>query len=196
LLQKELVRKLLPGASDKDRDELAKRQAHAAVALFQLDQLDGEIWLMLRHGADPRVRDHLIHRLSRVGLKPHILIGQYRVEKDPGAKEALLVSLGKFDDAQLLPQRRQELVPELLAEYRTNAEAVVHAALGELLRRWGQEKELRRIDKELKGPAPSERRSSGLNRQSLASVLVYAWPGHAGDVCKKPPAAPDTNRST
>src|SRR5439155_18367110 len=82
LIEPELKKGLPPDASEKDKDDLAKRQAHAAVVLLQLDESDGDIWRMLGQSADPRLRSHLIDRLSKVGLNPETLIQQYRDEKD------------------------------------------------------------------------------------------------------------------
>src|SRR5262249_36346709 len=144
----ELAKPLPPGASDKDKDALAKRQAHAAVVLLQLDQRDnyilalhqGEcIWPMLQKDADPRLRSYLIHRLGRVRVDPETFIRKYLAEQDDSIRQALLLSLGQFDVAQLLPAERQALVPRLLEDYRSHAEAGVHAAADWLLRQWQQQ---------------------------------------------------------
>jgi hypothetical protein len=67
LLTGEINKKLpsdLP-SSDAKREKLAKRQANAAVALLRMNQTE-EVWPLLKHGPDPRVRSYLIHRLGPV----------------------------------------------------------------------------------------------------------------------------------
>jgi formylglycine-generating enzyme required for sulfatase activity len=167
LVKKELARKLLPNASEKEKDELAKRQAHAAVVLLQLDQRDdhilplpqaGCIWEMLREGPDPRLRTYLIHRLGRVGVDPETLIRQYGVEQDVSVRRALLLSLGEFDLTKLPAAKRQALVPRLLQDYRTDPDAGLHSAADWLLHRWEQGEAVQKIDLELAGQPQGERR--------------------------------------
>ena len=58
----------LPGAAEA-KDNLAKRQANAAVALLKMGQPE-KVWPLLKHSPDPRVRSYLIHRLSPLGARP------------------------------------------------------------------------------------------------------------------------------
>jgi formylglycine-generating enzyme required for sulfatase activity/serine/threonine protein kinase len=164
LLNEELDKQLSREASEKVKDVLAKRQAHAAVALLQLDQNNGDnwpliraerIWPLLQHGSDPRLRTYLIHRLGRVD--PVTFIRKYEAEKDDAVRQALLLSLGQFDSLQLPASKRQALVPKLLEDYRTNADAGIHSAADWLLRRWGEEKARQQIDQKLAGQ-PSDKR--------------------------------------
>jgi serine/threonine protein kinase/formylglycine-generating enzyme required for sulfatase activity len=161
LMDRELDNKRAPGASEQDQQRLARRQAHAAMILLHLDQSD-HVWPLFRHDPDPRLtclRSYLIHRPGSVGVKPETLFQQYQAEQDAGAKRALLLSLGGFSDVQLLPLKPQELVvPKLLEDYRTNADAGAHAAAEWLLRRWGQEQALRKIEENLRGRSADKRR--------------------------------------
>jgi formylglycine-generating enzyme required for sulfatase activity len=179
-MKAELARPSLPGASDKEKDVLAKRQAHAAVVLLQLDQRDdvwplhqGEcIWPMLQKASDPRLRSFLIHRLGRVRVDPESFIGKYLAEQDDSVRQALLLSLGQFEGAQLLPARRQTLAPRLLEDYRNHAEASVHAAADWLLRQWKKQELLEKIDSELATGKVEGNRRWYLNRQGQTLVLI------------------------
>jgi formylglycine-generating enzyme required for sulfatase activity len=136
-------RVLRPDASEDD----TKRRAHAAVVLLQLDQWEKQIqagsiiWPLLGPRLAPRVRSYLIHRLSRVDLKPETLIQQYGQEEDPCAKRALLLSLGEFAEFQLPARRPKELVKELLETYQDHSDPGLHAAVDWLLRQWKVEEE-------------------------------------------------------
>ena len=53
-------------ASDADKEALAMRQANAAVMLLKMDAAE-QVWPLLRHSPDPRVRSYIIHWLSPRG---------------------------------------------------------------------------------------------------------------------------------
>jgi serine/threonine protein kinase/formylglycine-generating enzyme required for sulfatase activity/Flp pilus assembly protein TadD len=61
-----------PVVREADKDNLAERQARAAVALLRLGQAD-EVWPLLRYSADPRVRSFIINWLQPHGADPHTL---------------------------------------------------------------------------------------------------------------------------
>jgi len=55
--------------TEETRDRLAERQARAAVALVRLDKAD-EVWPLLRHSADPRLRSFIVNWLNPLGADP------------------------------------------------------------------------------------------------------------------------------
>ena len=55
--------------SEQAKDELAERQARAAVALVRLGHAD-EVWPLLRHSADPRLRSFIVNWLNPLGADP------------------------------------------------------------------------------------------------------------------------------
>src|SRR5262249_60403966 len=65
----ELARETRPGASDREKETRALRQANAAVTLLHLGQT-GPVWPLLRHRADTRLRSHLVHPLPALGAAP------------------------------------------------------------------------------------------------------------------------------
>jgi serine/threonine protein kinase/formylglycine-generating enzyme required for sulfatase activity len=149
LLTGEIARKLpseLP-SSDEQREQLAKRQANAAVALLRMNQPE-KAWPLLRRTPpdDPRVRSYLIHRLSLLGVDAGVVIKRLDEEPDVTIRRALLLSLGEFDEKELPPAVRTSLLPKLQTVYRTDADAGVHAAAEWLLRTWKQEAWLRLVN--------------------------------------------------
>jgi serine/threonine protein kinase/formylglycine-generating enzyme required for sulfatase activity len=183
LLNEELTTPVPPHAPDKDKDDVAKRQAHAAVVLLQLDQADerlgpdeliyaAPLWPRLQQSSDPRVRSYLIHRLSHVRVDPETLLRQYAAEKDESRGRALLLSLGQFDAIKLPLLKRQALVPKLLEDYRTHADAGIHSAADWLLRHWQQQDRLREIGKVLATGKVEGNRHWYLNRQGQTLVVL------------------------
>jgi formylglycine-generating enzyme required for sulfatase activity len=183
-LHAQLEKTLPPEAPEKDRDDLARRQAHAVVALLQLDQHEEHlwplqqaerIWPLFRLGSDHRLRGYLIHRFGHVSLNPETLMQQYRLEKDIGARQALLLSLGQFDPVKLEAERQKEpekLVPRLLQEYRDDADAGIHSAVDWLLRRWQQSPALEKINQELAGRLPDQQRWYVSKRQGHTFSVI------------------------
>jgi formylglycine-generating enzyme required for sulfatase activity len=165
LLVKEIER---PIPSDESAtDTLARRQAHAAVALVQLDWPE-LVWPLLRHSPDPSRRTYLIHDLARLGTKSLPVIERLLTETEVSARRALLLSLGEFDAIQLPDRERESLVPQLLHWYRNDPDPGVHSALDWLLRQnrrgatprnldWRERDAVDRIDRELAGQPPQHR---------------------------------------
>jgi serine/threonine protein kinase/formylglycine-generating enzyme required for sulfatase activity len=177
LVNKILAQKL----SENDKDDLAKRQAHAAVVLLGLDQGNEDLWPlqqaailwpMLRQDADPRRRSYLIHRFGRVRVNPESFIRQYRAEKDDSLRRALLLSLGQFNAIQLPLPKRLALMTKLLDEYRSNTDAAVHSAVDWLLSQWDQQGLLQMIDKELATGKVEGERQWYINRQRQTMAVI------------------------
>ena len=60
-------------ANDQDKDELAERQTRAAVTLLRLGHAD-EVWPLLRHGSDPRLRSFIVNGLKPMGVDPKMIV--------------------------------------------------------------------------------------------------------------------------
>ena len=73
LFQAEIAKKATIPDSDKDsemvKDRLAERQARAAVALVRMGKAE-EVWPLLRHSADPRLRSFIVNWLNPLGADP------------------------------------------------------------------------------------------------------------------------------
>jgi formylglycine-generating enzyme required for sulfatase activity len=140
----ELDRTLPPDATQEAREQLAKRQANAAVALLRLNRPE-KVWPLLHHRPDPRARSYLIHRLSPLGADAVALGAQLERERDPGVRRALLLSLGEFGE-KVTAKERQAYLPKLQKIYRTAADPGVHAAAEWLLRQWNEEAWLKKTN--------------------------------------------------
>ena len=79
VFQAELARGQAAGEKEADseqaKDERAERQARAAVALVRLGHAD-EIWPLLRHSADPRLRSFIVNWLNSLGADPKAIAAE------------------------------------------------------------------------------------------------------------------------
>jgi hypothetical protein len=162
-----------PNAAAVARVGLARRQAHAAVALAAMGRGE-KVWPLLRHAPDPTVRSYLIDRLGPGGVEARVLIDRLRWEREPdvSARRALLLALAQFDQHQLLPAEREALAPRLLALYRDDPDPGIHGAAGWLLRQWGQQGKVEGTDRALATGRVEGRRQWYVNRQGQTMVLV------------------------
>ena len=126
LLEEEMV-KLLPEATEIEKDGLAKRQARAAVALIRMDKAE-EVWPLLRHSADPRLRSFIVNWLSPLGADPKLIAdeldridpnakptsakGQQKMDAilfhpETSMRRALILALGTYGTEELSPGERR-----------------------------------------------------------------------------------------
>jgi formylglycine-generating enzyme required for sulfatase activity len=161
-----------PLVSETAHDALARRQAQAAVTLLHLG-LPERVWPLLKHSPDPRLRTYLIHLLSPLGADPMKLADRLGLEQNLSVKRALVLSLGVFGDDKLSPGARRPLAAELLQIYRDHPDPGLHSAAEWLLRRWGYEADLGRIDDELAG-RPAGNRQWYMTREGHTLAMVPA----------------------
>ena len=168
LLEEEMVTSL-PEATEIEKDGLAKRQARAAVALIRMDKAE-EVWSLLRHSADPRLRSFIVNWLSPLGADPKLIVAELdRI--DPNAKptsakgqqkmdailfhpetsmrRALILALGTYRTEGLSPGERRLLIRKLLDLYRNDPDCGIHGAAEWTLRQWEQQEKLKELDAEL-----------------------------------------------
>jgi serine/threonine protein kinase len=172
-LLKELNLKLADVEGQAAKERLAKRQANAAVALLRLGKPE-QVWPILKHSPDPRVRSYLIHYLSPKGAAPQTLIARLKQENDLTVQRALILSLGEYGEQELPPDARNALLPKLQEMYRTASDPGLHAACEWLLRRWKQEAWLTKVNEAwAKDKEQREKRLEGIKKQ-LASRVASA----------------------
>jgi formylglycine-generating enzyme required for sulfatase activity len=128
--------------TDNDKERLAKRQANAAVTLLRLTKQD-QVWPLLKHRSDPRVRSYLIHRLGLLGADPGVIVRRLTEEQDVSVRRALLLSLGEFGKDRLPPAEREGLLSILWQLYREDPDPGLHGAAEWLLRQWKQQNRLK-----------------------------------------------------
>jgi HEAT repeat protein len=150
------------------QDDLAKRQAAAAIALLRLGDAES-VWPLLRHEADPSRRSYLIRDIGRFGIKADVVVGRLQSEADVSARRALILILGAFDGDILPAIVRTPLASKLLDLYRNDPDPGVHSAIDWLLRYgrqgladrrldWNEADGLRLIDSQLAGQPPAGRK--------------------------------------
>jgi serine/threonine protein kinase/formylglycine-generating enzyme required for sulfatase activity len=132
-------------SSDKQREELGKQQANAAVALLRMNQ-PAKVWPLLKHSPDPRVRSYLIHRLYPLGADAGAILKRLAEEPDVTIRRALLLSLGEYGEKELSPEARQAVSPKLQEIYCSETDPGLHASAEWLLRQWQQEAWLRQVN--------------------------------------------------
>ena len=64
-----------PVVQEEIKDRLAERQARAAVALVRMGKAE-EVWPLLRHSADPRLRSFIVNWLNPLGADPKLIAAE------------------------------------------------------------------------------------------------------------------------
>ena len=176
LLEAELAKSVSSEAKDDEKDQLAKRQARAAVALVRLEQGE-KVWNLLRHSPDPSVRSYIVNCLKPLGAEPKALMtklkalmtklegiahdpvsipkdGKSRMEAilfhpETSERRALILALGKYNADDLSPTEREPLMTQLLEAYRNDPDSGIHGAAEWILRQWKQQEKLQAANAEL-----------------------------------------------
>lgn len=163
-------------ASEDDKEASAVRQANAAVMLLRMDAAEN-VWPLLKHSPDPRVRSYIIHWFSPRGGDPQTIIDRYEQETETTIKRALLLCLG---ECKLEEAEKQPLIAKLLVVYRNDPDAGLHAAAEWVLRKWGGGDKIAAIDEELKlkeqeiAAAKHNDRQWYINSQGQTFVIIDA----------------------
>ena len=158
-----------PVITEETRDQLAERQARAGVALVRMDKAE-EVWPLLRHSADPRLRSYLVNRLSALGADPRVFAseldripptakptpaqGQQFMDAvlfhpETSQRRALILAMGTYGTEGLSPGEREPLASKLLDLYRNDPDSGIHGAAEWTLRQWKQQERLHEVDAEL-----------------------------------------------
>ena len=158
-----------PVITEETKDQLAERQARAAVALVRMGKAE-EVWPLLRHSADPRLRSFIVNWLNPLGADPKLIVAELdRI--DPNTKptlaqgqqfmdavlfhpetsqrRALILALGTYGTEGLSPGEREPLISKLLDLYRNDPDSGIHGAAEWTLRQWKQQEKLKELDAEL-----------------------------------------------
>ena len=158
-----------PMVKEETKDRLAERQARAAVALVRMGKAE-DVWPLLRHSADPRLRSFIVNWLNPLGADPKLIAAeldridlQRQADARPGAavdgrhpvpsrdleRRALILALGTYGTDGLSPGEREPLIGKLLDLYRNDPDAGIHGAAEWTLRQWEQQEKLKELDAEL-----------------------------------------------
>ena len=157
--------------SSEQREEASDVHANAGLALFRVGQIPAIRPLLMAH-PDPRTRTYLIHRFKPFGVDPGALFEWFQHEEDPSIRQALVLSLGLYQDDSLPADHREPFTPVLLRSYRDDPDAGVHSALDWVLRRWSHGAEVDEADRQLAGAGIDERRRWYVTTQHQTMVIV------------------------
>jgi formylglycine-generating enzyme required for sulfatase activity len=167
-----------PQGSEELKDALAQRQARAAVALIRLGHAS-EVWPLLRHKSDPRLRSFIVNWLSPLGADPKMLVAELDRRNSPATRQpplapqkmdailfhpetsmrrALILALGQYGQERLSAGERELLIAKLLDLYQHDPDAGIHGAAEWTLWRWKRQAELQEIDARLRGRENGGRR--------------------------------------
>jgi hypothetical protein len=158
-----------PVITEETLDQLAERQARAAVALVRMDKAE-EVWPLLRHSPDPRLRSFIVNWLNPLNADPKLIVAELdRI--DPNTKptpaegqqlmdtilfhhetsmrRALILALGTYGTEGLSSGEREPLISKLLDLYRNDPDSGIHGAAEWTLRKWGQQEKLKELVAEL-----------------------------------------------
>ena len=158
-----------PVISEETKDQLAERQARAAVAVMRLGKSEA-IFTLLRHSADPRLRSFIVNWLNPLGADPKLIVAELD-QIDPNVKptlapgqplmdavlfnpetsqrRALILALGTYGVHGLSSGEREPLIAKLVDLYRNDPDAGIHGASEWTLRQWKQLDNLKQLDAEL-----------------------------------------------
>jgi formylglycine-generating enzyme required for sulfatase activity len=181
-----------PVITEELKDRLAERRARAAVALVRMNKAE-EVWPLLRHGADPRLRSFIVNWLNPMGADPKLIAAELdRLDSlttaqappaprkmeavlfDPetSTRRALIVALGTYGTEGLSADEREMLISKLLDLYRDDPDAGIHGAAEWALRQWKQHDNLKDSDDRLRKLKERGDRRWCVNSQGQMLVLV------------------------
>jgi serine/threonine protein kinase/formylglycine-generating enzyme required for sulfatase activity len=175
-----------PAMKGKDK---AHRRARALIALARLGEAD-PVWPALQRSREPDLRTWVSRDLGPYGIKPAVLIRRLEIERDPGARSALVIALGGCDARQLNPKELQSAESFLAGTYENDPDPGLHSAIAWLFRAcWGKERELCAIDCRIQGREPSPAHRWFVNGQGQTFTVVrgpvHFQMGYAKDEVKK-----------
>jgi len=181
-----------PVITEETKDQLAQRQARAGVALVRMGKAE-EVWPLLRHSADPRLRSFIVNWLSPLGADPRTIVAELErlpataqptpaegkqlmdailFHPETSMRRALILALGKYEREGLSSGEREPLIGKLLDLYRNDPDAGIHGAVGWTLRQWKQDEKLRNLDAELSKLKDRDNRRWYVNSQGQTFAVI------------------------
>lgn len=168
----------IPKATEHFKDELAKRKAVAAVTLWRVYGQD-DLWKLLRHSEDSRIRTALIHLMPALGVAADDLFRQLcDGATDPSVRQALVLTLGEYDRDEFTDDLLNKVEEHLSQLFTQDPDSGVHSASEWCLRQLGKANVVDRLERELRSArmAVSADRQWYVNSQGI-TMSVIAQPG-------------------
>jgi formylglycine-generating enzyme required for sulfatase activity/tetratricopeptide (TPR) repeat protein len=197
-----------PTVQEETKDRLAGRQARAAIGLVRMGKAE-EVWALLRHSPDPRLRSFILNWLNPLGVDPKLVAseldridpnakptpapGQQRMDAilfhpETSMRRALILALGTYGTEGLSTVEQEPLISKLLHLYRNDPDAGVHSAAEWTLRQWKQQEKVKEVDAQLVKVKDEGERRWFINGEGQAfTVIEGPCEYHMGS----PPGEPD-----
>ncbi len=160
-----------PAVGERQRDQFARRQATAAVALFRLGKPD-HVWNLLKSDPDSRLRTWVMNLLAPAGTNPQSLAKRLDQETDVAVRRELVIALGKASLDRLSLADRDSLVERLLTLYHSDPDPGMHSAAEWVLRKWDQKEKLAAAEEELASVKPGASNGWFVNGHGDVMVTV------------------------
>ena len=181
-----------PVITEETKDQLAQRQARAGVALVRMGKAE-EVWPLLRHSADSRLRSFIVNWLSPLGADPRTIVAELErlpataqptpaegkqlmdailFHPETSMRRALILALGTYGTEGLSSGEREPLISKLLDLYRNDPDSGIHGAAEWTLRRWKQDEKLRNLDAELSKLKDRGNRRWYMNSQGQTFAVI------------------------
>ncbi len=125
----------LPNMLEDDKENLARRQATAAVALLRMGRPE-TVWPLLKQSGDPRLRSYIIDRVSSLGVDHKDLLTGLDQQADVTIRRALVLALGAYSPAAFSATERETAIARLQDLFRTSGDAGLRSATEWALRNW------------------------------------------------------------
>jgi formylglycine-generating enzyme required for sulfatase activity len=145
------------GAGERQRVEVGRRRAGAALTLLRLGERPA-VYPVFAFQDDPEALTQFVHRLKDRGVPAAAVLDCLDGAADVPSRFVLLLALGEFRPDDLPEARRVPLRERLAAWYRTDPSSAVHGACGWLLRAWGFTADVGRVDRTPLPPDPDGKR--------------------------------------
>jgi eukaryotic-like serine/threonine-protein kinase len=208
LFQAEIQKKANPAESEEAKDGRAERQARAAVALVRLGKAE-EVFPLLVHSADPRLRSFIINWLNPLGADAKLVVAELDRLGSPATRHAppatrkmdailfhpetsirraLILALGTYGPEGLSLGDREPLADKLLDLYRNDPDAGIHGAAEWTLGEWGLQGKLKGVDNGLTKVKDRGNRRWFVNGQGQTYAVIEG-PVEFG--MGSPPSEPD-----
>ena len=136
-----------------DRLALGRRRAGAAVTMLRWGE-HAAVLPAFQVGDDPESLTQTIHRLKPRGVIPIDVLNCLAVASTETERFTLLLALGEFSVDELPLPQRHETVARIEDWYANDPSSGIHGAAGWLLRTWGLNDAVVRVDKH---PVPYDR---------------------------------------
>lgn len=148
IFQKEVSTPFTKQMQHADREKLVKRQANAAVTLLKLGYPE-QLWKLLKHSSDPRLRSYIIDRIGRLHVDPKMVLTRFGLETDLSVQRAIVQAMGNLNLNDIGNQEAEAFNQKLKELYQSHSEPGLRAAAEWVLRQWNHQDWMKQIDDSL-----------------------------------------------